>query len=150
MKKLNLWLLMSLFAAAFTLSACGSDDDDKPTNANQLVGTWKWNPGTGESGQATSIETLTFGNDNSFKRVEELMNGNQLHVRWINQGTYVLLEGNKATITVNKTYGQNPDDPEPWEAGGAEEPFTVTYRIDGNKMYYTRYQGIELGPFIKQ
>ena len=28
MKKLNLWLLLSLFAAAFTLSACGSDDDD--------------------------------------------------------------------------------------------------------------------------
>ena len=30
MKKLNLWLLASLFVAAFTLTACGSDDDDTP------------------------------------------------------------------------------------------------------------------------
>ena len=28
MKKLNLWLLASLFVAAFTLSACGDNDDD--------------------------------------------------------------------------------------------------------------------------
>ena len=51
MKKLNLWLFASLFVAAFTLSACGSDDDkddgNKPpkdesldvTEAN-LKGTW--------------------------------------------------------------------------------------------------------------
>ena len=27
MKKLNLWLFLSLFVAAFTLCACGDDDD---------------------------------------------------------------------------------------------------------------------------
>ena len=47
MKKLNLWLFLSLFVAAFTLSACGDDKDDNPpkdekievTEAN-LKGTW--------------------------------------------------------------------------------------------------------------
>ena len=47
MKKLNPWLFLSLFVAAFTLSACGDDNDDNPpkdekievTEAN-LKGTW--------------------------------------------------------------------------------------------------------------
>ena len=47
MKKLNLWLFLSLFVAAFTLSACGDDKDDNPpkdekievTEAN-LKGIW--------------------------------------------------------------------------------------------------------------
>jgi hypothetical protein len=40
MKKLNLWLFLSLFVAAFTLSACGSDgdgDDPAPTNLKTNV-----------------------------------------------------------------------------------------------------------------
>ena len=43
MKKLNFWLLASLFVAAFALSACGSDDDDTSSSGD--------NPGT-----PTSIE----------------------------------------------------------------------------------------------
>ena len=47
MKKLNPWLFLSLFVAAFTLSACGDDKDDNPpkdekievTEAN-LKGIW--------------------------------------------------------------------------------------------------------------
>jgi hypothetical protein len=42
MKKLNLWLLASLFVAAFTLTACGDDDDSgspAPTPTS-VVGTW--------------------------------------------------------------------------------------------------------------
>ena len=47
MKKLNPWLFLSLFVAAFTLSACGGDKDDNPpkdekievTEAN-LKGIW--------------------------------------------------------------------------------------------------------------
>lgn len=59
MKKLNIWLFASLFVAAFTLSACGGDDDDdNPTPAGQdnpntptsVVGKWsafvpKWGEG---------------------------------------------------------------------------------------------------------
>ena len=42
MKKLNLWLFLSLFVAAFTLTACGDDDDSgspAPTPTS-VVGTW--------------------------------------------------------------------------------------------------------------
>lgn len=47
MKKLNLWLLVSLFVAAFMLTACGDDDDSvtpPPTPdgpVNSIEGTWK-------------------------------------------------------------------------------------------------------------
>ena len=34
MKKLNLWLFLSLFIIAFTLSACGGDDDNGNSNSN--------------------------------------------------------------------------------------------------------------------
>ena len=47
MKKLNLWLFMSLFVAALTLSACGDDDTNNPpkdetlkVTAENLKGTW--------------------------------------------------------------------------------------------------------------
>lgn len=44
MKKLNLLLFLSLFVAAFTLSACGSDDDDNaggnPGNPTSIEGKW--------------------------------------------------------------------------------------------------------------
>ena len=149
MKKLNLWLLLSLFVAAFTLTACGSDDDDEtPANTNALSGTWKWIP-QHDGADVSEVNYLTFGNDNSFKQTQELYANNHLHVRWIYVGTYAIQDGNKVTINIEKCYGQNADDPEPWDAGGAES-FTITYRIDGNKLYYTRYQGSEEGPYVKQ
>ena len=46
MKKLNFWLFASLFVAAFTLTACGSDDDDNPGgsdnpgNPTSIEGKW--------------------------------------------------------------------------------------------------------------
>lgn len=42
MKKFNFWLLASLFAAAFTLTACGDDEDGDNVEgaASDLVGTW--------------------------------------------------------------------------------------------------------------
>ena len=48
MKKKNLWLLASLFAAVFTLSACGDDEEgpnepNGPVTTNDLVGTWTIN-----------------------------------------------------------------------------------------------------------
>ena len=43
MKKLNLWLLASLFVAAFTLAACGSDGDDTPPpSGSDIQGNWYW------------------------------------------------------------------------------------------------------------
>ena len=37
MKKLNPWLFLSLFVAAFTLSACGDDKDDNPPKDESLA-----------------------------------------------------------------------------------------------------------------
>jgi hypothetical protein len=55
MKKLNLWLLASLFVAAFTLSACGSDDDDNTGGGpmpdgvvGKWVGEWAANPNSND------------------------------------------------------------------------------------------------------
>lgn len=150
MKKLNLWLLLSLFVAAFTLTACGDDDDDKaPEDTNVLSGTWKWVPQNGGS-DVSEVNYLTFGTNNTFKQTQELLYANNvLHVRWIYTGTYTILDEAKVSVTVNKTYGQNADDPEPWEAGGGDS-FTATYRIDGNKLYYSRYEGVVEGPYVKQ
>ena len=49
MKKVNLWLIASLFTATCVMTACGSDDEengksatspDLPTTASDLIGTW--------------------------------------------------------------------------------------------------------------
>ena len=61
MKKLNLWLLASLFVAALTLTACSKDDDDKK-NSMSLMGTWKaW-----DSMDETNHQLLTFNKDKTF------------------------------------------------------------------------------------
>ena len=62
MKKLNLGLLASLFVTAFTLTACG-DDDDEPANQNQQSSTWKYTKSYSQS--EYDILTLTLGKDNS-------------------------------------------------------------------------------------
>ena len=108
MKKLNLWLLVSLFVAALTLSACGGSDDE-PTSNNRLSGKWKY---TKSLADGDDVYTLTFGSDNSYTLVKELWNGEVLHVRWIYKGNYIATDA-EATITVNQILGQNPEDPEP-------------------------------------
>ena len=147
MKKLNLWLFASLFVAAFTLTACG-DDDETPANTNAISGTWKWVQNYGDD--ASSVVTLVFDNNNGYKKTEEKWLGGQLHVRWIYTGTYALLDGNKVSVSVNKTYCQNPEDPEPWDTENPADSFTATYRINGNNLYVTIYQGVEEGPYVKQ
>ena len=62
MKKWNLWLLASLFVAAFTLTACSKDDDDDKKNSMSLIGTWKaW-----DSMDETHYQLLTFNKDKTF------------------------------------------------------------------------------------
>ena len=151
MKKLHLWLLASLFVAAFTLTACG-DDDDEPANQNQQSSTWKCTKSYSQS--EYDILTLTLGKDNSCTMVHELWNGEQLHVRWIYQGKYIINSDAEATVTVEKTFGQNPEDPEPWDTGNPQETFKVKYRRDGNQLYIIGMiitgQSFPEGPYIKQ
>ena len=61
MKKLNLWLLLSLFVATYTLSACGGDDDDsskKPDVTDVQGGDGGGNNG-GNGNQTTSQLTVS-------------------------------------------------------------------------------------------
>ena len=59
MKKLNLWLFMSLFVAAFTLTACGDDDNSKP---GSLVGT-VWYEEAGSQPDNHYFRIWDFGTD---------------------------------------------------------------------------------------
>lgn len=81
MKKLNFWLLASLFVAAFTVVACGDEGDDvtdppidnpqdKGPNLEhlpQLVGSWYW---VKESSNLIFLEVLTLNEDQTFQRGE--------------------------------------------------------------------------------
>ena len=149
MKKLNLWLLASFFVAAFTLSACGGDDDE-PTNQNQLSGKWKYTKLFTDGDK--KVYTLTFGTNNSFTMVEELYNGDVLHVTWTYQGKYIATDA-EATVTVEKTIGKDPNS-EPWDTGNPQETFKVEYRRDGNQLYIigikVNGQSFPEGPYVKQ
>ncbi|MBR1788000.1 MAG: hypothetical protein IJ762_02245 [Bacteroidaceae bacterium] len=71
MRKWNLWLLASLFIAAFTLSACGDDDEEtkdgpvktSTTTVEDLVGTW--NIGNSEENYIATFtrDQVTFKRD---------------------------------------------------------------------------------------
>ena len=82
MKKLNFWLLASLFTAALTLTACGGDDDGPSSNPggngngeeqpgepaltiNDLAGT-TWEVWASKENAPEDYQRLTIGADNSF------------------------------------------------------------------------------------
>ena len=149
MKKTYLWLLASLFVAAFTLTACGSDDDDDKDGDTGAVITGVWKYSEPKTSDAYRVYTLTFGKDNSYTMEEKIMAGDKMHVRFIYKGTYQATE-TQAFITVSKSYCQNPDDPEPWDTENAPQQFTMNYRIDGNKLYLTSETMDIGGPYIRQ
>ena len=92
MKKLNLWLLASLFVAAFTLTACGDDDDSSNSvpggssfTTSDLVGTWSLKL---ENFTLSYIFTSTKVTVKSNDRVES-------------EGTYTL-DGENLTVTTSE------------------------------------------------
>ena len=151
MKKLNLWLFMSLFVAALTLSACGGSDDE-PTN-NRLSGKWICTQPFESGGRA--VYSLTFGTDNSCTLVKELwQSADQLHVRWIYEGKYIVTSDAEATVTLERILCQNPDT-DPQEVNKLQKTFKVEYRIDGKQLYVIGLgsgigDNIPEGPYIKQ
>lgn len=153
MKKLNLWLLVSLFVAALTLSACGGSDDE-PTSNNRLSGKWICTQPFESGGRA--VYSLTFGTDNSCTLVKELwQSADQLHVRWIYEGKYIVTSDAEATVTLERILCQNPEDPEPGVASTRQKTFKVEYRIDGKQLYVIGLgsgigDNIPEGPYIKQ
>lgn len=127
MKKLNLWLLASLFVAAFTLTACGDDDDnggDKKINPKkELIGTWKCvNPN-----DVDNCWTLTMGEDNSFS-LSCVENKKKTSNLW--NGTWEEQDGN-IVVTINK-YSNNKGDKD------VEGEYTLNYKKVANGfLFYT-------------
>ncbi len=122
MKKLNLWLFASLFVAAFTLSACGSDDDDdKPTTAT-LVGT-KWYEEQTMDGHFLNYVTYIFDNNGqvSFGNLQE-MNDGKWH-KWTRHTYSYKVNGNSFS----------------W--GNEEYTTSGTYVIEGDVLKLTRNGG---------
>ncbi len=101
MKKLNLWLLASLFVAAFALSACGSDDDDNtPSGPTSIEGKWhayvkSW--GDGLCSRYNHDITYEFKSDKTFTVLADWSGGEEKAL-FCFSGSYTTSNG---TITLN-------------------------------------------------
>ena len=114
MKKLNLWLLLSLFVAAFTLSACGSDDDDDtpPANTNPLVGTWE-STGTGAF---------------------EPTHGSALHNAYQMRGIYTVKD-NVITVTYSQfSWVSTEDGVTILDNEDTDQTYQYTYKFENNNL----------------
>ena len=153
MKKLNLWLLASLFVAAFTLAACGDDNDSVTPppapegDVSSIEGTWK--------SAFTGVTCVFSGDKFSIKESDGTL---------LNDGTYTLKDNVitfnytddgkavKATAKVTTLYQKqalvikgNPDDGEGYSIFEAAEvffkdgkaPTTSVNDIQGNWYWYT-------------
>lgn len=138
MKKINFWLLASLFTAALTLTACGGDDDgpsgnpggngggeeqvDEPAlTINDLKGTWKWvNPKNADNNW-----TLAMGEDNSFS-LSYAKSKDATPELWI--GTWAEQDGN-VVVAINK-YSNDKGDQD------VEGQYTLTYKKIANGIQF--------------
>jgi len=166
MKKLNLWLLASLFVAAFTLAACG-DDNDSVTP-----------PPPGPDGDVSNIEGTW---KSPFAGLTCVFSGEKFTIKdnqgILHDGTYTLKDGEitfnytddgkqvKASAKVTTLYQQqalvikgNPDDGEGYSIFEAAEVFfkdgkapeTPASDIQGNWYWYMgKTKDIRAAMFIK-
>jgi hypothetical protein len=139
MKKLNLWLLLSLFVAAFTLSACGSDDDDDtpPANTNPLVGTWE-STGTGAFEPNAEVSTrykLVIGNDNSIKFDYRMYaHGSALHNAYQMRGIYTVKD-NVITVTYSQfSWVSTEDGVTILDNEDTDQTYQYTYKFENNNL----------------
>ena len=103
MKKLNLWLLASLFVAAFALSACGDDDDtpgDNPGAPTSIEGKWHayvkaW--GDGLCSRYNHEMTYEFKSDKTFVFLAD-WSGDEEKQQFRFTGSYTTANG---TVTLN-------------------------------------------------
>ena len=149
MKKLNLWLFLSLFVAAFTLSACGSDDDDNTGGGpmpDGVVGKWAHKLYYTLSSNNT-IELLEsacwYTNESDMKQYDKPSisidparpNGYYLGERIVHRmsGTYSL-SGNKITLNFDKEGWGSNEQVQMDDLGEYGFKQTYDYKISGNKL----------------
>ena len=100
MKKLNLWLLASLFVTAFTLTACGDNDDDTPPETNPLFGRWEAQHSFGADTNISYAFVLGANNNISYE-YRMYSAGGGLHNGYILTGTYQV-SGQTINVTFTK------------------------------------------------
>ena len=116
MKKINCWLLASLFTAALTLTACGSDDDDANNNGgggggeptltiNDLTGT-TWEVWADKEKAPNVYQTLEIGADNTFKLHQQKSETEKYDYTgtWVEKDGTVLLTYSLYSSTDNPVY----------------------------------------------
>jgi hypothetical protein len=129
MKKLNLWLLASLFVAAFTLSACGSDDDDNPVETNPLFGRWESKESL-NLGDVNVSYAFVVGADKSVKFEYRMYYEGVLHNGYNRYGTYTVDE---KTLRVNYIkFERVSDDKDTFEQ---PDQYVYTYKLENNRLF---------------
>ena len=129
MKKLNLWLLASLFVTAFTLTACGDNDDDTPPETNPLFGRWEAQHSFGADTNISYAFVLGANNNISYEyRMYSAVGG--LHNGYILTGTYQV-SGQTINVTFTK-FQRLTGDKDTFEQ---VDQYVYTYRLENNKLY---------------
>lgn len=127
MKKLNLWLFLSLFVAAFTLTACGDDDDEETTNP--LFGRWEAKASYGGETNV-SYAFVIEANNNITYEYRMYSSGGTLHNGYNLTGTYQI-NGNTINVIFTK-FARVTDDKDTFEQ---IDHYEYTYKIENNKLY---------------
>lgn len=129
MKKLNLWLLASLFVAAFTLTACGDNDDDSPSETNPLFGRWEAQHSFGADTNISYAFVLGANNNISYE-YRMYSAGGGLHNGYILTGSYQV-SGQTINVTFTK-FQRLTGDKDTFEQ---VDQYVYTYRLENNKLY---------------
>ena len=129
MKKLNLWLLASLFVAAFTLTACGDNDDDTPSETNPLFGRWEAQHSFGADTNISYAFVLGANNNISYE-YRMYSAGGGLHNGYILTGTYQV-SGQTINVTFTK-FQRLTGDKDTFEQ---VDQYVYTYRLENIKLY---------------
>lgn len=99
-KKLNLWLLLSLFMAVFTLSACGGSDSDDDTPPTSSLKDSKWYVEQTMDGQFLCYETYIFTNDGKAMWGNLIEDNGQWH-KFVRHTYSFTVSGNQITLTAS-------------------------------------------------
>jgi hypothetical protein len=129
MKKLNLWLLASLFVTAFTLTACGDNDDDTPPETNPLFGRWEAQHSFGADTNISYAFVLGANNNISYE-YRMYSAGGGLHNGYILTGTYQV-SGQTINVTFTK-FQRLTGDKDTFEQ---VDQHVYNYRLENNKLY---------------
>ena len=137
MKKLNFWLLASLFVAAFTLAACGDDEEETTGGDKEWVGTWE-STGTGAFDDASEVSTrykLVLKADKSVVFTYKMFGpSGGLHNAYQMKGTFTTKD-NVATVNYTKfNWVDTNDGVTLLDTEDTNRTYTYTYKFENGRL----------------